>query len=244
MNYISKTGPESPSVLSVKAHTLMPTVSAKMAFTPTPGSPVKKSPIKAVKKHRTTEHRVQSKENHTELQLANDFFKTAIGDMNCEEIEKVQLQKAITALSEKLLLFQSIEEDRSTTEQHLMHSEQARVDLQKVLNDTSAKTKLELGKLSQYQEIMLQENLAVSEQLSDHRMALQSKEQECDEALIKIGLQTKETVSLKLQVTDLQAYKDRYDQQAKVALHTKETEIEELHNEIESISNSHRDLIK
>ena len=53
-----------------------------------------------------------------------------------------------------------------------MHSEQARVDLQKVLNDTSAKTKLELGKLSQYQEIMLQENLAVSEQLSDHRMAL------------------------------------------------------------------------
>ena len=115
-----------------------------------------------------------------------------------------------------------------------MHSEQARVDLQKVLNDTSAKTKLELGKLSQYQEIMLQENLAVSEQLSDHRMALQAKEQECDEALIKIGLHTKETISLKLQVTDLQAYKDRYDQQAKVALHTKETEIEELHNEIET----------
>ena len=50
MNYLSKTGPESPSVLSVKAHTLMPTVSAKMAFTP--GSPAKKSPIKAVKKHR------------------------------------------------------------------------------------------------------------------------------------------------------------------------------------------------
>ena len=92
--------------------------------------------------------------------------------MNCEEIEKVQLQKAITALSEKLLLFQSIEEDRTTTEEHLKDSEQARVDLQKVLNDTSAKTKLELGKLSQYQEIMLQENLAVSEQLSDHRMAL------------------------------------------------------------------------
>ena len=45
-------------------------------------------------------------------------------------------------------------------------------------------------------------------------------------------------------MTDLQAYKDRYDQQAKVALHTKEAEIEELHNEIESISNSHRDLIK
>ena len=52
MNYLSKTGPESPSVLSVKAHTLMPTVSAKMAFTPTPGSPAKKSPIKVVKKHR------------------------------------------------------------------------------------------------------------------------------------------------------------------------------------------------
>ena len=58
---------------------------------------------------------------------------------------------------------------------------------------------------------MLQENLAVSEQLSDHRMALQTKEQECDEALIKIGLYAKETESLKLQITDLKAYKDRYD---------------------------------
>ena len=83
--------------------------------------------------------------------------------MNTEELEKAQLQQAISALSQKLLLFQSINDDKVAIEQHLGSSEQARVDLQKVLNETSAKTKLELGKLSQYQEIMLQENRAVSE---------------------------------------------------------------------------------
>lgn len=39
-----------------------------------------------------------------------------MGDISCEELEKVQLQKAITALSERLLLFQNIKEDVATTE--------------------------------------------------------------------------------------------------------------------------------
>ena len=89
-----------------------------------------------------------------------DFFRTALdfskATWGCtEELEKAQLQKAIAALSEKLLLFQNIREDRATVEKHLQQSEQARADLQKALNETSAKTKQELGKLSQYQEIML-----------------------------------------------------------------------------------------
>ena len=105
------------------------------------------------------------KDGHTEQQLVTEFYRMAldVSKTNTEELEKAQLQKAITALSEKLLLFQNIREDKASIEDHLQSSEQARVDLQKVLNETSAKTKQELGKLSQYQEIMLQENRAVSE---------------------------------------------------------------------------------
>ena len=48
--------------------------------------------------------------------LAADFYRAAIGDRNTDELEKVQLQKAIGALSEKLLLFQNINEDKAATE--------------------------------------------------------------------------------------------------------------------------------
>ena len=38
---------------------------------------------------------------------------------------------------------------------------------------------------------MLQENRAVSEQLEEHRLALQAKEQECDQTHIAVALQVK-----------------------------------------------------
>ena len=72
-----------------------------------------------------------------------------------------------------------------------------------MLRETSAKTKQELGKISQYQEIMLQENKAISEQLNEHRLAISVKEQECDEANVTKALQAKEIQALKLQVAEL-----------------------------------------
>jgi hypothetical protein len=59
------------------------------------------SPAKGI----TTKKRSKQKDNHSVSRLANDFFKTAFADSHCEELEKVQLQKAISALSERLLLF-------------------------------------------------------------------------------------------------------------------------------------------
>ena len=44
-------------------------------------------------------------------------------DANCEELEKVQLQKAIAALSERLLLLQNVVEERRKVESHLSVSE-------------------------------------------------------------------------------------------------------------------------
>ena len=44
-------------------------------------------------------------------------------------------------------MFQNIEEDKNFVEQTLSISEKARIDLQKVLNETSVKTKQELSKL-------------------------------------------------------------------------------------------------
>ena len=75
-----------------------------------------------------------------------------------EELEKTQLQNALSAMSERLLLLQSIGKDKSIAEHDLQKSEDARSDLQRVLTETASKTKQELGKMAQYQEIMLQEN--------------------------------------------------------------------------------------
>lgn len=75
-------------------------------------------------------------------------------------------------MSERLLMLQNVDDEKKVLEQKLTESEQARLDLQKVLTETSGKTKHELNRLEQYQEIMLQENRAVSEQLTVHRMAL------------------------------------------------------------------------
>ena len=45
---------------------------------------------------------------------------------------------------------------------------------------------------------MLQENKTVAEQLKNHRLVLQEKEQECDEKTIDIALKAKEIEALKL----------------------------------------------
>lgn len=77
-----------------------------------------------------------------------DFFQTAVGDSNCDDLEKAQLQNALGALSQRLLLFKNLNEEREAMKKHLNQSESARVDLQKFLSETSAKTKQELGKMS------------------------------------------------------------------------------------------------
>ena len=91
---------------------------------------------------------------------------------------------------------------------------------------------------------MLQENKTVCDQLTEHRVALQEKEQECDEQTIKIGLQQKEIEALKLQVSDLMDYKNRYDELAKVQLKTKDQEIEDLHKELDKMATEHSDLVR
>ena len=75
-------------------------------------------------------------------------------------------------------------------------------------------------------------------------MALQEKEQECDVQTIKIGLQQKEIEALKLQVSDLMDYKNRYDELAKVQLKTKDQEIEDLHKELDKMATEHSDLVR
>ena len=45
-------------------------------------------------------------------------------------------------------------------------------------------------------------------------------------------------------VSNLQAYKDRYDEQAKVQLQTKDSEIEELHRDLEKTASEHLTTVK
>jgi hypothetical protein len=53
-------------------------------------------------------------------------------------------------MSERLLLLQNVDEEKKVLQDKLAASEQARLDLQKVLTETSVKTKHELSKLEQY----------------------------------------------------------------------------------------------
>jgi len=239
--------PESPSIQSMHAHAY-PTVSAKifqrstspeqLCVWPTMNQPCSFSPVKDPKKL------TREKDNHTVERLAHDFFSAAIGDTKCEELEKAQLQQAISALSERLLLLQNISEDKKVVERKLEASELARSDLQKVLGETSLKTKQELGRLDQYQEIMLQENRAISEQLDEHVLALQKKEQECDEAHIKIALLCKRIESLQLSLAELANYRSHYQEQSQVTLVTQETRIEQLHKDLEQMAVRHREAIR
>lgn len=47
-------------------------------------------------------------------QLAVEFFRTAMkgGEPHSEELERVQLQQAISAMSDRMLLLQNIEEEK------------------------------------------------------------------------------------------------------------------------------------
>ncbi len=89
--------PESPSVLSVQAHAI-PTVSA-LGY---PGNEAAASPKKQNKKHKKS---YQNKDGHSTDRLMQDFFTVAHVDPNFEQLEKKQLQEALKALSERLLLF-------------------------------------------------------------------------------------------------------------------------------------------
>ena len=56
--------------------------------------------------------------------------------MRTKELEIVQLQNALGALSEKLKLFQNIDRERELVANQLSETQQARNDLKKVLKET------------------------------------------------------------------------------------------------------------
>ena len=108
-------------------------------------------------------------------------------------------------------MFEGIKEEKIMAEKRLEESDKARQDLLKVLNETSMKGEIELGKLNKLQDIMLAENRAVCGQFEENRSALLAKEVECDKKEVTIALQVQEIESLKLTVAELQAYKSRYE---------------------------------
>lgn len=62
------------------------------------------------------------------------------------------------ALSEKLKLFQTIDQDKEAIIKQLRDSESARLELSQQLEENAKKSSVENDKLHQYQEILLKEN--------------------------------------------------------------------------------------
>ena len=95
---------------------------------------------------------------------------------------------------------------------------QARDDLKKVLQETQSKSKKEIEKMQQYQDILLKENEAVSKQLLDQETELAAKVSECDSfAVTNSHLQT-ELAALRVQLEDLKGYKSKYESAAATTL--------------------------
>ena len=67
--------------------------------------------IQKEKKHKISS-KVNQRSGQTTDRLMNDFFTTANVDQNCDELEKKQLKEALSALSERLLLFQNIKDEK------------------------------------------------------------------------------------------------------------------------------------
>ena len=61
-------------------------------------------------------------------------------DLQAKDLEIIQLQNALGALSEKLKLFQNIDSERELIAKQLKEEQIARNDLKKVLYETQQKT--------------------------------------------------------------------------------------------------------
>ena len=61
-------------------------------------------------------------------------------DLQAKDLEIIQLQNALGALSEKLKLFQNIDSERELIAKQLKEEQNARNDLKKVLHETQQKT--------------------------------------------------------------------------------------------------------
>ena len=115
---------------------------------------------------------------------------------------------------------------------------QARDDLKKVLKETQQKSKKEIEKMQQYQDILLKENEAVSKQLPDHQRELAAKVSECDGFSVTNSHLQNELTVLKLQLEDLKGYKAKYESREILDL-VKTVPIsksEEFHNALEAFT--------
>ena len=81
-----------------------------------------------------------------ELQ-SDQNFEASKNDPRAKDLEIIQLQNALGALSEKLKLFQNIDSERELISKQLSEVHQARSDLKKVLHETTQKTQTELSKM-------------------------------------------------------------------------------------------------
>ena len=116
---------------------------------------------------------------------------------------------------------------------------QARDDLKKVLKETQQKSRKEIEKMQQYQDILLKENEAVSKQLLDHQRELAAKVSECDGFSVTNSHLQNELTVLKLQLEDLKGYKAKYESAAATTLKSQETQLQELHAQAEEMAASH-----
>ena len=152
------------------------------------------------------------------------------------ELEAAQLQAALNALSEKLKFFQGIENEKNLFQSKFEASRQARVDLDNALKETNSLTRQEIDKITKFQQILVQENEHIVNQLTNIKQEHDSVCDKNEKLQVSNELQAAEIETLKLKISELEGYREKYEQSASVMLKSKEQQVLDLHSEMESLA--------
>lgn len=129
-----------------------------------------------------------------------------------QALEVAQLQSALKALSEKLKLFQNIDNERENIMERLESSEKSRDDLQQVIRETADKTKTEFAKTQQYEEILLRENQSLTTRVCELECELKQQAKNFELYSKTDSQKDKQIEALSLQITNLKSLEERYEE--------------------------------
>lgn len=108
-------------------------------------------------------------------------------------------------------MFQNIDQERLLVIKQLSEVEKARVELRRQIEETSSKHKVENDKLQQYQEILLKENNSINSTMLEMRQELAFSQEIEKKQQHSIALKNKEIETIKLKISDLNEYKEKYE---------------------------------
>lgn len=121
------------------------------------------------------------------------------------------LKGTIKALSEKLKIIESVENEKKIIEESLKQSDQARSDLRSNIKENAEKIKEEKDKNINFQQSLISENQNLSKQIIEVTEMFTKKVQENDTSKFDLQMKEKDLNTFILKSDNFKDYKDKYE---------------------------------